>query len=78
MVDKWVVFGREAVKYDHVGSPRERFEDYWGAEFDDESECARACQRLIQANRLRFLIVYPRRSSDRDELQGVVNAEFRV
>lgn len=77
MSDKWVVFGREAVKYDHVGSPRFSYRGFWGEQtFDNFEACQRACQALYRESRPRFLIVYPRRSSDRDELQGVVNAEF--
>ena len=77
MRDKWVVFGREAVKYDHVGSPRFRYQDFWGEEeFESESACAEACKRHFLANFPSFLILYPRKRSERDELQGVVNAEI--
>lgn len=57
---KWQVYGIDFVQFDHVGSPRERQEDFWGEVFDDYSACLTACHRLYKQQLPRFLMVYPR------------------
>lgn len=76
MNEKWVVFGRENVQYDHVGSPRFRCEEFWGEGYATREACQAACQRRFRQEFPRFLLLYPRKESERPEFAEVVNAEF--